>query len=74
MASDIYEVAHQEQSLWEDALDEENLQQVCSILQSTQPFDSEMMCDIQRLVGRLIAKAEQLLGKKMVLKCIMYDY
>ena len=67
VALDIYEVADQEQRLWEDALDEENLQQVRSIPQSTQPIDSEMMCDVQRLVGRLIAKAEQLLGKKMVL-------
>ncbi len=64
VTADIHGVADQEQRLWEDALSEDNLEDVRSVPSSSQPIDSEMMCDIQRLVSRLIAKAEQLIGKK----------
>ena len=57
-------VAAQQQQAWEDALDEENLESVRS---NTPPapenLNPEMMLDIQRAVGRLIAKADQLLGR-----------
>ena len=62
MNTDISEVAEQEQRLWQDALNEENLEDVRQTPSLSQEIDREMMCDIQRLVGRLIAKSEQLLG------------
>ena len=62
MSTDVQRIADQEQRLWEDALNEENLDDVRLIPPSSLPIDTEIMCDIQRLVGRLIAKAEQLLG------------
>ena len=66
-STDIQMVAGQEQRLWEDALGEANLEDVRSISPSSQPIDQEMMCDIQCLVSRLIAKAAQLIGKGMTL-------
>ena len=63
MTTDVYEIADQEQRLWQDALSEDNLEDVRSIPPSSQAIDKQMMCDIQRLLGRLIAKAEQLLGE-----------
>ena len=62
MNTDISEVAEQEQRLWQDALNEENLEDVRQTPSLSQEIDREMLCDIQRLVGRLIAKSEQLLG------------
>ena len=38
-----------------DALNEENLEDVCHTPQLFQEIDREMMCDIQQLVSRLIA-------------------
>ena len=61
----IYEIAHQEQRLWQDALNEENLEDVRHTTPVSQDIDREMMCDIQRLVSRFIAKSEQLLGKSL---------
>lgn len=58
----ISEVAEQEQRLWQDALNEENLEDVHKTPLLSQEIDREMMCDIQQLVGRLIAKSGQLLG------------
>ena len=69
MTTDISEVAEQEQRLWQDALNEENLEDVREIPPVSQEIDREMMCDIQRLVGRLIAKSEQLLGMYMKRFC-----
>ena len=68
MTTDISEVAEQEQRLWQDALNEENLEDVREIPPISQEIDREMMCDIQRLVGRLIAKSEQLLGMYNIYK------
>ena len=62
MTTGILEVAEQEQRLWQDALNEENLEDVRETTPSYSQIDIEMMCDIQQLVGRLIAKSEQLLG------------
>ena len=62
MTTDILEVTEQEQRLWHNALNEENLEKVRQTPSSPQEIDREMMCDSQQLVGRLIAKSEQLLG------------
>ena len=62
----IRDIAQQEQRLWQDAVNEENLENVRHTTSVPQDIDKEMMCDIQRLVGRLIAKSEQLLGKSMI--------
>ena len=55
----------QEIEYWQDALDENNME---TIRHDATPvpvdLDPAMIWDIQRLVGRLIAKADQLLGKK----------
>ena len=59
--TDFSTVAGLEQRLWEEALSEENLEDVRSIPSSAQLIDREMMCDIQCLVGRL---AGQLIGEK----------
>ena len=62
--ADVQGMVIQEQTMWEDALSEENLDDMRSIPPSSQLIDKEMMCDIQRLVSRLIAKAPQLIGEK----------
>ena len=60
-------VAAQQQQAWEDAFDEENLESVHSTTtQVPENLDPEMMLDIQHAVGRLIAKADQLLGRQSV--------
>ena len=76
MTTDISGVAEQEQRLWQDALNEENLEDVCITPTLSQEVDREMMCDIQRLVGRLIAKSEQLLcmQKHQCHACILYTH
>ena len=54
-------IASQEAQQWIDALDEENMEAIRS---NTTPapatLDPELIWDIQQLVGRLIAKADQL--------------
>ena len=49
---------------WQDALDDTNLDAVCSSTGTGCTIDQRLMCDIQQAVARLIAKAEHLLGKK----------
>lgn len=63
MDTAIHDIAHQEQRFWQDALNEENLEDVRHTTPVSQDIDKEMMCDIQQLVSRRIAKSEQLLGK-----------
>ena len=46
MTTDILEVAEQEQRLWYDALNEENLEEVRQTPLSPQEIDREMICDI----------------------------
>ena len=75
MTTGILEVAEQEQRLWQDALNEENLEDVRETTPSYSQIDIEMMCDIQQLVGWLIAKSEQLLYRYVeVLIMHMYMY
>lgn len=58
----IDDIAEQEQRMWEDAL-EDDLDDVQSVPCSSDEIDRQLMCDLQQLVARLIAKAEQLIGK-----------
>lgn len=60
-ATDILTVAGEEQRMWEDDLNEKQMEGIHLVPSSSQSVDSETMC-IQQLVGRLIAKAEHLQG------------
>ena len=65
----LYAVAAQEEQFWRDALDEKELESVRSV--ATQPassVDKVLLLDIQRLVGRLIALSDKLLGKRPITK------
>ena len=55
----------QEIQQWEDALDEDSMEVLrYDTIPPQEDLDPAMIWDIQCLVGRLIAKADQLLGKK----------
>ena len=43
-------------------MDDTDIEAVRSVEESNSEVDPRMLCDIQRLVGRLVAKADQLLG------------
>ena len=61
------DIASQEAEEWEDALDEENLESMRSNAPTApETVDPKMMWDIQRTVGRLISKADQLLGEIII--------
>ena len=55
-------IAEEEERIWSDTLDDEGLEAVRSVPTNSIPVDPEMLCDIQQILGRLIAKAPQLLG------------
>ena len=62
---ELVDIATQEEQFWHDALNEEEMEDVRSIApQPSENVDPEMIWDIQRLVGRLISKADKLIGKK----------
>ena len=57
-------IAARESRFMEDAVSENNLDDIYTIAsQNTETVDPEMIWDIQQLIGRLISKASQLLGK-----------
>ena len=60
----ILTVSQEQEEAWSDALDETDLEAVRSIPKSREQVNKVMLCDIQRIVGRLVSKSEQLLGKK----------
>ena len=61
---EICDIALDQATMWKDALNDDDLEEVRSVsTQQPQQIDTEMDCDIQVLVGRLISKAPQLLGK-----------
>ena len=69
----INTVAAQEEQFWRDAITEEELDAVRSVaLQLPANVDSVFIWDIQRLVGRLIAKADKLIGEGV--NMYMYNY
>ena len=43
-------------------MDDNELEAVSSVEKASGDIDPRMLCDIQRLVGRLVAKAHQLIG------------
>lgn len=56
-------VVDEELRAWTDAMNEEDLDVVRSTpVQPSMVLDAEMLCDIQQLLSRLIARAPQLLG------------
>ena len=59
----IEEVVVEQQNAWIDATTSEGLEDVRDIPSvSLQHIDQAMMCDIQRIVCKLVGKAPQLLG------------
>ena len=59
----IITVADNEKQVWDDVMEETDVDALGSApAQPSVEVDPEMLSDIQRLVGRLIGKAEQLLG------------
>ena len=66
-------VASQEGQFWRDATDEEELEAVRSVApQLPANIDPELVLDIQRVVGRLVAKADKLLGERDNTLCIIF--
>ena len=60
-------IAAQEEQFWLDAMNEEELQSVRSTApQPPDTVDERMMWDIQSLVGRLVTKADKLLGEREI--------
>ena len=54
----------EQQMAWEDATNDTPADvRVESSLEPTLPLDQQMICDIQKIAGRLAAKANQLIGK-----------
>ena len=66
LSVDIRDIAEQEAEMWQDTVDDQNTEEirVSNSGESSVDVDLQMICDIQQLVGRLIAKADQLLGKR----------
>ena len=49
---------------WIDTTDDKGLEEVRSTPTINNNVDQQMICDIQRAVGRLVGKASQLIGMK----------
>ena len=61
---DLDKAMSEQAEFWNDATDEENLDDVRDITDSLLPdLDEAMICDIQRIVSRLAEKAPQLIDK-----------
>ena len=60
--SDIEDILQEQEQAWRDATDDSDLEAVQSIDEINSSVDERMMCDINRLVGRLVSKADLLLG------------
>lgn len=61
--TDVDIIAHEQEQAWRDAVDDTDLEAIRFVPASDCRVDERMICDVQALVGRLVAKAEQLLGK-----------
>ena len=55
----VVDIANQEITSWMDATDDTGIE---VLPQTTQSIDPQMLCDIQCIAGRLVAKAEYLIG------------
>ena len=58
----ITDILQVQEQAWRDATDDSDLDAVRSVDEVNSNVDERMLCDIQRLVGRLVAKANLLLG------------
>ena len=56
-------VSQEQEEAWDDALDETDFEDIRSTPQAQQKVDPMMLCDIQRVIGQLVSKSEQLLGE-----------
>ena len=52
---------------WVDATDNEGLEDIRSTPTTNSDVDQQMLCDIQRVVSRLVGKAPQLIGMATVI-------
>ena len=60
----IEEIIREQESVWEDAASDEGLDDVRDIPSaSLENVDLAMLCDIQRILSRLVAKAPQVIGE-----------
>lgn len=61
-------VSQEQEDAWNDTLDETDFDVIRSSPQVQVQADPRMLCDIQRVIGRLVSKSEQLLGKTKILQ------
>ena len=63
---DLEDVVMEMQQEWNDATDDTNLEAVKNVPAATTTTSSDqeeaIVCDVQRILGRLVGKASQLLG------------
>ena len=64
----ILMVSQEQEDAWNDTLDETDFDVIRSSPQVQVQADPRMLCDIQRVIGRLVSKSEQLLGKTKILQ------
>ena len=63
----ILTISQEQEDAWNDALDEADFDAIRSSPQAPVQADPRMLCDIQRVIGRLVSKSEQLLGKTKII-------
>ena len=64
---DIEDIIREHKSAWNDATSDEGLDNVRDIsIVSHQNIDRAMLCDIQRIFSRLVAKAPQLISRHSI--------
>lgn len=64
LVTDLDDMLTKQVQAWVDATDDEGLEEVRSTPTINNDVDQQIICDIQRAVGRLIGKASQLIGMK----------
>jgi len=64
---DIEDIIREQETAWNDATSDEGLDDVRDIpIASHQNIDQAMLCDIQRILSRLVAKAPQLISRHSI--------
>ena len=64
---DIEDIIREQESAWNDATSDEGLNDVRDIPSASyQNIDQTMLCDIQRILSRLVAKAPQLIRRHTI--------
>ena len=64
--TDLSDVLTDQVQAWVDATDNGGLEEVRSTPTINGDVDQQLICDIQRAVSRLIGKAPQLIGMKII--------